>query len=163
MTYDGSNRKHVRQAEKRSKLEANNRVAYLRQIMQTLPGRAFMHEWLTRCSMFHEPFSPVSPYATAYNCGRQSIGRQLFDDVFSHCPTEYALMMQEAQAKDLADDRRNDASASQQPGRQNPGWYTEGSNGYTAGPDGLVHDASAEDGDGWVGPADEDRIDEATH
>lgn len=156
--YDGSNRRHIRQAEKRSKLAENNRIAYLRQIMQTLSGRAFMHEWLTDCSMFHEPFSPISPYATAYNCGKQSIGRRLFDDIFTHCPAEYALMMQEAQAKDHADDRR---TADELPGRENGRWYTEGSGGYTIDPSGFVHDASsdnpADDSASSNGDTSEDR------
>lgn len=145
--YDGSNRKHIRQAEKRAKLDENNDIAYLRQIMGTLPGRAWMYRLLTDCQMFHEPFSPHSPYATAYNCGRQSVGRRLFDNVFSRTPSEYALMMQEAQAKEAADAARN--ASTEQPGSTDPRWYTEGSAGYGLAPDGTVADVSADTSDGW--------------
>lgn len=153
MIYDGSNRKHIRQAEKRSRLEESNRIAYLRQIMSTLPGRAWMHDLLANCAMFHEPFHPMSPYATAYNCGKQAVGRRLFDDVFTNCSTEYALMMQEAQAKEIVDGKRNNTS-SELPGSTDPRWYTQGSRGFDTDDTGLVHDDSPsygqdpDDGDG---------------
>jgi len=106
MTYDGSNRKHIRQAEKSAAIADNERKLFVVHIMSTLPGRAWMHQLLASCNIFHTPFVAGAYDITAFKCGSQNIGLQLFADVHASSPREYVLMMQEAQSKEVANDRR---------------------------------------------------------
>ena len=106
MTYDGSDRKHIRQAEKAAKQAEARRRNFVRQIMLSMDGREWMHDLLTKCHVFHTPFTKGSPDVTAFLCGEQNLGLQIFADVISTCPSEYVLMMQEANAKEVINDRR---------------------------------------------------------
>lgn len=106
MTYDGSNRKHIRQAEKAALVAENERKLFVAHIMSTLPGRAWMHDLLLKCSIFSTPFVAGAYDITAFKCGGQNIGLQIFADVHASAPREYVLMMQEASQKESANDRR---------------------------------------------------------
>ena len=106
MTYDGSNRKHIRQAEKSAIVADNERKLFVAHIMSTLPGRAWMHQLLSQCHIFHTPFVAGAPDFTAYNCGQQNLGLQIFADVHAAAPREYVLMMQEASQKEVVNERR---------------------------------------------------------
>jgi hypothetical protein len=117
VTYDGSNRKQVRAKEKESALAEANRIAYSRRIMSDQPGREWMHALLERCNVFHTPFVIASPNATAFNCGTQNVGLALFADVVAHSPTEYVLMMQEANVKELLNVGRNSDNRSARAGQ----------------------------------------------
>ena len=66
-----------------------------------------MHQLLRNCHVFSTPYVSGDPHATAFNCGQQNIGLQTFADVVAQTPTEYALMMQEAQVKEDANARRS--------------------------------------------------------
>lgn len=110
MTFNNANRKNIREAEKEARLVETNRVAYTRQIMSDIFGRAWMYDLLIRCNVFHTPFVAGSPDVSAFNCGAQNLGLRLFGDVAAHCPVEYSLMMSEASIKDLANGRRNESS-----------------------------------------------------
>lgn len=133
MTYDGSNRKQVRQAEKAAALADANRIAFTRTIMSDIFGRAWMHSLLSRCNVFHTPFVAGAPDHTSFNCGSQNIGLAIFADVVVHCPAEYVLMMHEANVKDQANDRRNSddrTPAGEPAGREDTGRDVEGSGDY---------------------------------
>ena len=132
MTFDATNRKDIRNAEKSSKLAESNRFAYVRTVMSTVGGREWMHSLLSSCHVFHTPYVAGDPHATAFNCGSQNIGLQTFADVVSQCPTEYSLMMQEAQIKDQANDRRNSDDRT-----------PDTSTSFDLDPSGFVHDDSA--------------------
>ena len=129
MTYDGSNRKQVREKEKAAALADSNRIATTRQIMGTIFGRAWMYDLLDRCHLFHTPFVSGAPDATAFNCGNQNVGLQIFSDVVTHCSTEYILMMQEATVKEQANERRNSderSTRSEHSGSENSGRNDQG-------------------------------------
>lgn len=102
MTYDGSNRKHIRQAEKAALVAENERKLFVAHIMSTLPGRAWMHQLLSSCNIFHTPFVAGAYDITAFKCGGQNIGLQIFADVHASAPREYVLMMQEAATKEVS-------------------------------------------------------------
>src|SRR5882672_4779767 len=112
MTFNNADRKNIREAEKAAKLAESNRIAYTRQIMSTLAGRAWMHDLLLSCSIFRTPFVFSAPDVTAFNCGSQNIGLRIFGDVAANCPHEYTLMMTEASTKEAANDRRNSSEPS---------------------------------------------------
>lgn len=100
MTYDASDRKDVRRAEKAARSIESARIAYVRHIMSDSAGREWMQGLLAECSVFHSPFVAGNPDRTAFNCGRQSIGHQTFADVVTHCPDQYVLMMKEQATKE---------------------------------------------------------------
>jgi len=107
MTYDAGNRKDVRKLEKAAKHAEHARIEYTRRIMSEALGRVWMHSLLARCNVFHTPFVRGAADITAFNCGTQNVGLQLFADVIVNCPTEYILMMQEASHKELSNDRHD--------------------------------------------------------
>lgn len=115
MTYDGTNRKHIRAAEKQAKIREAARKNFIKAIMSQYDGRAWMHDLLSQCHVFHTSFSAGAPDITAFRLGEQNIGLQLFASVVSDCPTEYVLMMQEANAKEALDDRRYSDGPSSDP------------------------------------------------
>lgn len=129
MTYDGTNRKHIRAAEKQAKIREAARRNFIKAIMSQYDGRAWMHELLAQCHVFHTSFSAGAPDITAFRLGEQNIGLQLFATVVNDCPTEYVLMMQEAMAKEVIDDRR----------------YSDGSSTDSAGPTGTGEDRGRDD------------------
>jgi len=118
MTYDAGNRKDVRKLEKAAKHAEHARIEYTRRIMSEALGRVWIHSLLARCNVFHTPFVRGAMDITAFNCGSQNVGLQLFAYVIVHCPTEYILMIQEATHKEIAENvghERNQRSASGEP------------------------------------------------
>jgi hypothetical protein len=129
MTFDGSNRKQVREREKELKLAEANRHAYVRRIMQDKPGRKWMHDLLEKCCIFQTPFVAGAPDVTARNCGYQDVGLSIFSDVVNAAPAEYVQMMSEASEKELVHERRysDDRSpAAEHTGSEDPGRDVEG-------------------------------------
>jgi hypothetical protein len=130
MTYDASNRKDIRKAEKAARLAERSRIDYTRRIMSEALGREWMHSLLLRCHVFHTSFVRAAPDQTAFNEGERNVGSQVFLDVVNHCPTEYVLMMQEASQKELINERHNSndrsASSGQSAGGEDAGRDAEG-------------------------------------
>src|SRR6266852_5471281 len=131
MTYDGSNRKHIRQAEKASAIAQNERRLYIASIMSTLSGRAWMHDLLARCHIGHTAFVAGHADVTDFQLGEQNVGLQLWADAINVAPHEYALMMAEANQKEVANDRRysdeRTPAAGQPAGGESLGRDVEGS------------------------------------
>lgn len=130
MTFDGSNRKQVREREKELKIAENNRIAYTRRIMSDAAGRKWMHDLLVRCHIWHTSFAAGQPDTTAFRLGEQNLGLQVFADVISSSPAEYVLMMSEAAIKESVHDRRysdDRSTSSELPGSEDPGRDDSGS------------------------------------
>lgn len=106
MTYDASDRKDIRKAEKSARIAENNRIAYTRRILSELEGREWMHALLLRCNVFTTPFVAQAHDITSFNCGMQNLGLQLFWDVVTHCPDQYVMMMREQAAKEGIENAR---------------------------------------------------------
>ena len=103
-----SERKDVRRLEKLAAVAIAARVSYTKRIMSDYAGREWMFDLLSRCHVFATPFVRGAPDATAFNCGEQNIGYQTFADVVNHTPTEYVLMMNEANQREISNGRRAD-------------------------------------------------------
>lgn len=144
MTFNNSNRKNIREAEKSAKLAEGNRIAYTKTIMSDLFGRAWMHDLLTRCCMFHSPMAVGFPDATSWNIGKQDIGRRIYDDIVTNCPSDYALMMTEASTKDEANGRRYESGndSERTAPSTSPGWNAAESGNYSTDNDGFIIDNS---------------------
>ena len=126
--YDASDRKHVRRAEKQSKVVEAQRHATLQTLMSTIEGRAWMHDLLFGCGVFSTPFTGDDP-RTNFNCGVQSVGLRHFGEVVAVCPDYYLLMMREANERDAATERRSS---------QDPRGDVEGREGDSTSGDSLV-------------------------
>lgn len=124
---DLSNRKEVRRAEKAAAIARAQDEEVTKQIMSTPGGRGWMYRLLSRCCIFSTPFAGV-PDRTAFNCGQQNIGLQIFNEVVTICPNQYVQMMQEAAQKDQLNDRHD-------------------SDDGVAGPDEIAYGRTASSGD----------------
>lgn len=98
--YDASNRKEVRKAEKAARLADVQRLEFLRSVMSTPPGRAWIYDLLTECSIFASTFRPDASYS-AFLEGTRKIGLMFLADLMKACPDQYLPMVQEANAKSI--------------------------------------------------------------
>lgn len=101
MTFNASERKDVRQAEKAARQAALQRAEIIRGILSLAPGRAWMCDLLERCHIFSSSFS-TSALATAFAEGERNIGLQLLGDIHAHCPEQYTQMMRERNDRDTS-------------------------------------------------------------
>jgi hypothetical protein len=106
MTFNGSNRKQVREREKELAIRTANRLAETAKIMGTKYGRQFMHDLLERCHCWATSFVAGAPDTTSFRLGEQNIGLQIFADVIAAAPQEYVQMMSEAKERELINERR---------------------------------------------------------
>ena len=68
-------------------------------LMSTMEGRQWVYNKLDFCCVHSTPFVAGKPDATAFLCGLQEFGHQLESEVLQASPNEYALMLQEAAAR----------------------------------------------------------------
>ena len=103
--FDSTNRRAIREREKKSKLlERSNEHIFIA-LMGEYNGREWMHTRFLRNHIFSTPFTP-DPIQTAFNCGIQNDALQEFLLVVRLCPDEYLMMMREADERRIADDNR---------------------------------------------------------
>lgn len=107
-TYDASDRRHVRSAEKSAKSAAAQRLDIVRGIMSVAAGRAWMLDLLEACHIFNSSYHSEA-LAMAFAEGERNVGLRLLADVMSAGPKHYLLMMEERSARDATADRRRDA------------------------------------------------------
>lgn len=128
MTYDASNRKDIRRAEKAAKVAEDLRLAYLKAAMTTSQGRQWFHDLLERCHIFADPFTG-DPLREAYSKGERNIGLFIYADIVTHCPNDFITMMQEAHGRRTLDTIRNAPGAdapAERSASADPGWDVEG-------------------------------------
>lgn len=106
MTFDASNRRHVREATKASRAVSNDNITILSTVMADYNGRRWMHDKLSRAHIFANPFS-TDPLQMAFNCGEQNQALQDFHTLITRCPDDYVLMMKEAHERHESSDIRN--------------------------------------------------------
>lgn len=104
--YNASDTKHIRRQVKAAKASAERDRGVLQSIMYTTAGRAWMHDLLERCHVFHSSFSD-RPGQMAFSEGERNIGLGLFLGVIQLCPDQYLQMMGEAYARSTSDNGRS--------------------------------------------------------
>jgi len=104
MTYDASNRKDIRLAEKRAQLLERERIEFLTVAMRTIQGRRFFYNILEFCHIFNDPFTGNALHE-AYAKGERNVGLKLYSDIVNFCPDEFVAMMREAQVQEIPDER----------------------------------------------------------
>lgn len=133
MTYDASNRKDIRRAEKAARIAEAERINYLKAAMSTAAGRNWFCDLLEACHLFSDPFT-ADPLREAYSKGERNVGLRLFSDIIAHCPDYYILMMREANARRIESAILDARDASPElSGGTDAGWDTEGSDADSTG------------------------------
>jgi hypothetical protein len=129
VTYNAGERKDVRKAEKASRLADNLRGAFVRNVMDSIEGRRWVWDLLSRCHLFQTPMTDSDRW-TAFACGEMNVGQQIVADIMTYCPDSYIRMQREANERRIAnlnDDNDNDTSGStEHSGSTDPGRDVEG-------------------------------------
>lgn len=99
--FDASDRKQVRAREKAAALLDQQRAEVVRNLMATLPGRAWVCDFLEGCHIFATSFTQ-DPIQTAFNEGERNRGLIVLNDIMSICPDTYIVMMKERSERDAA-------------------------------------------------------------
>ena len=104
---NAAERKSIRKAEKIFAEFERQRVDFVIAAMGTKQGRAWFHNLLAACSIFDGSFSGDA-LLEAFTKGQRNIGLMIYNDIVGHCPDHFVTMMNEANIKEIANDRRND-------------------------------------------------------
>jgi hypothetical protein len=161
MAYNAANRKDVREAEKRAKLEELQRREIVVHLMDTMAGRKWILDILETCHIFQTSFTPHSGQ-TAFREGERNIGLRILMDVMDACPDQYVLMMRERNERNASRDAADNTRHTRDPNASDgSGEYarSEGAGRDTEGP-GEDSDFF-DDPERWV-PYDEGTGDRAT-
>lgn len=130
MTYDASNRKDIRRAQKAAAIAERDRIQFLATIMSTTPGRAWMYDLLTQCQIF-STVPTFNPHQDYFALGQRNVGSRLFSEIMTHCPDQYTQMTKEENVRLHAD------ANAQQPRSPNGNWGVDRSGGADDDPDGY--------------------------
>lgn len=104
---NASQTKEIRRYEKAAKLREQNRINFVVAAMSTEAGRTYFRDLLGACHIFADPFSGDA-LREAYSKGERNIGLYIYNDIVTHCPDYFVLMMKEANIEEQVNDRRND-------------------------------------------------------
>jgi hypothetical protein len=107
MSYDASDRKHVKEALKASKISDRQVKGVVRGIMSSPQGRQWVFELLSQCHLYSSSHTG-NALNTAFAEGERNMGLVILSQVMSACPDQYILAMREADARDHAAESRRD-------------------------------------------------------
>lgn len=142
MQHSASDRKSVREAEKRARIADRLRGEVLTSVMSTMAGRQWMWDVLTSCSIFSSTFALGSPDLGAFNEGRRAVGLQILADIMIYCPDSYLQAQRENNERHLSDNR---SPTREQPGSPDPDGGDSGSQ-LDDGSDSYPYDNSDDPG-----------------
>ncbi len=104
MTYDASDRKSIRKAEKAARQSDRTRQEVITNLMSTTQGREWLWGLLESCHIFAQTFTS-DPLATAFAEGRRNIGLAILGDIMFACPDQYITAAREANVRHNSNDR----------------------------------------------------------
>lgn len=107
MPRNASQTKEIRRYEKAAKLREQNRINFIVTAMGIEAGRTYFRSLLEACHIFADPFSGDA-LREAYSKGERNIGLYIYNDIVTHCPDYFVLMMKEANIEEQVNDRRDD-------------------------------------------------------
>ena len=108
MPRNASQTKEIRRYEKAAKLREQNRINFIVAAMSTEAGRTYFRDILATCHIFADPFSGDA-LREAYSKGERNIGLYIYNDIVTHCPDYFVLMMKEANIAEQVNDRLDSA------------------------------------------------------
>ena len=123
MTYDASDRKSIRRAEKSARQSDRTRQEVITNLMSTTQGREWLWSLLESCHIFAQTFT-AEPLATAFAEGRRAVGLAILGDIMFACPDQYITAAREANVRHNSDDR---SSITEFPGSSDSDGGVEGS------------------------------------
>ena len=101
MTFDASNRKDIRRAEKESRQVDRRRGEVITALMSTTAGRAYVWSELEANHVFHSSFADLA-LRMAFLEGERNVGLRLIDTIMEWCPDEFILMWRENRAREYS-------------------------------------------------------------
>lgn len=110
MTYDASNRKDIRRAEKESRQLTRQRGEVIIALMQTPAGRAYVWSELSSAHVFTTSFS-TDPLQMAFTEGERNTGLRLIDTIMEWAADEFILMWREVSAREHSREQPRSADA----------------------------------------------------
>lgn len=105
MSYNASERKDVRRAEKDAKAQRIADRDIIRSLMSTTAGRSWVYR-LLEATHIYQTSRRSTPHDTYFAEGERNVGLRLLTDLMSYCPELYLQMLQDANVKEAANDRR---------------------------------------------------------
>lgn len=97
--FDAGSAEDVDRRKVGVKVLAQSRLNGLKKLASDKDGRAWLWQFLEQASPFANPFDSTSDSKTAFNCGAKLMPVQITEQMLTHCPDEYRLMLKEAKAK----------------------------------------------------------------
>ena len=111
--FDTSNdEKKQKKSDRRRERENSD----LRFVLKSPEGRRFVWRYMEKGKAFQDPFCFENTNSTHYNLGRQSISRDLLNDVLEAKPEVYEQMVNERKAEDEDDKRQEELDRKQDGG-----------------------------------------------
>jgi hypothetical protein len=132
--YDASDRKHVRLAERAARIDDRQKQEFVREIMATAVGRAWVLDLLVRAHVFASSHTG-NALQTAFNEGERNIGLLLLISIMTACPDQYVVMMRESDARSSTADARRERNRPNADGRDQPVVESSPTAGDDAGDD----------------------------
>jgi hypothetical protein len=93
---DVSDRTQVRAARRSAAVEEREEGERLAAFLVHPVARRWMWRLLENCHTFGTSFSD-NPFRTAFQEGERNVGIRVLADIMRYCPTQYSVMMQEAE------------------------------------------------------------------
>ena len=112
MTYDASNRKDIRRAEKLTEELNRERINFLGAALTTKAGRAYFYHLIAECHAFVNVPS-FEPYRDYTALGERNVGLRLFNEILTNFPDALIQMQKEENERlyiTAARDARADAA-----------------------------------------------------
>lgn len=94
-TFDAADPAATDNASRDAASKARSDADYLRTIMHSKNGRAWLYRLLERCNIYGESFAPGQPDVTAFKLGHENIGRQLMLAAMDASADLYVKMVNE--------------------------------------------------------------------
>jgi len=107
---NASQRKDIRAAEKASAESEKARVDFIIAAMSTIQGRAWFYQLLVSCSLFADPYTGEA-LLDNFVKGQRNIGLSIYNDIVSHCPDQFVVMMKEASIQEALYERRTESES----------------------------------------------------
>ena len=104
---NAAERKDIRRAEKHAAEVDRARIEFIIAALSSKQGRAYFHTLLSACSIFDGSFSGDA-LLEAFIKGQRNIGLMIYNDIVTHCPNQFVMMMNEANIQEQVNDRRSE-------------------------------------------------------
>ncbi len=88
------------ETKKQRQESALTQADVIKNLMSTMQGRQWLYSKLDAWRVFSTPFVPADAHGTSFFSGIQACGHSLLDDIMRNSSENFAIMLQEAAARD---------------------------------------------------------------